>query len=390
MPRGPDPDGTRSSQILSRATIGLNNYHPGAAPCPPSSAPAQPRCPPWPGWRVGLILFPHGAQHVLGWFGGYGFQGTLGWMTGTLGFPAPLAALALVTETRRSGRARARPRRPRRGARGHRPHARGGQHPSVERLLHELVRRPPRRQRGVRVPPPRDRAGRGRRTGGQRCLVAGSCDPCRKLETVCRLRRGADAGLGALRGHNRPRCCGGATTRASRSVLHPVRQLPASHRLSALWHGEPGTCPTVGPARKSRADRDAHGGQPNAHHCRHYRRRRPGRCDDRLGPQAAPRLSTARVPPWSIRLPGPWRQAVIVRDSLRAEAQLTPAQVRRPLEQYLGRYSADRVLVRRISRAVLRESRRQQVPPSLIAAVLVTENTDPHAPRPKARSEPRV
>src|SRR3954467_6799195 len=47
---------------------------------------------------VGLILFPHGAQHVLGWFGGYGFQGTLGWMTGTLGFPAPLAVLALITE----------------------------------------------------------------------------------------------------------------------------------------------------------------------------------------------------------------------------------------------------------------------------------------------------
>ena len=47
---------------------------------------------------VGLILFPHGAQHVLGWFGGYGFRGTLGWMTGTLGFPAFLAVLALVTE----------------------------------------------------------------------------------------------------------------------------------------------------------------------------------------------------------------------------------------------------------------------------------------------------
>jgi putative oxidoreductase len=47
---------------------------------------------------LGLVLFPHGAQHVLGWFGGYGFEGTLGWMTGTLGFPAPLAALALVVE----------------------------------------------------------------------------------------------------------------------------------------------------------------------------------------------------------------------------------------------------------------------------------------------------
>jgi len=47
---------------------------------------------------LGVILFPHGAQHLLGWFGGYGFGGTLGWMTGTLGFPAPLAATAIVAE----------------------------------------------------------------------------------------------------------------------------------------------------------------------------------------------------------------------------------------------------------------------------------------------------
>ena len=62
-------------------------------------------------------------------------------------------------------------------------------------------------------------------------------------------------------------------------------------------------------------------------------------------------------------------------DSLRAEASLPPSEIRRPLERFLGRYNTDRALVRRISRAVLRESRRQQVPPSLIAAVLVTENT---------------
>jgi putative oxidoreductase len=47
---------------------------------------------------LGLVLFPHGAQHALGWFGGYGFAGTLGWMTGSLGFPAPLAALAIAVE----------------------------------------------------------------------------------------------------------------------------------------------------------------------------------------------------------------------------------------------------------------------------------------------------
>jgi putative oxidoreductase len=47
---------------------------------------------------LGLVLFPHGAQHDLGWFGGYGFAGTFRWMTGTLGFPAPLALLGLLVE----------------------------------------------------------------------------------------------------------------------------------------------------------------------------------------------------------------------------------------------------------------------------------------------------
>ena len=47
---------------------------------------------------LGALLIPHGFQHALGLFGGYGFSGTLGWMTNTLGFPAPLAALAIVTE----------------------------------------------------------------------------------------------------------------------------------------------------------------------------------------------------------------------------------------------------------------------------------------------------
>ena len=58
----------------------------------PASAPLVVRL------ALALLLFPHGAQHALGWFGGYGFAGTLGWMTDTLGFPAPLAALAIVTE----------------------------------------------------------------------------------------------------------------------------------------------------------------------------------------------------------------------------------------------------------------------------------------------------
>ena len=47
---------------------------------------------------LGTIMIPHGFQHALGLFGGYGFSGTLAWMTQTLGFPAPLAALAIATE----------------------------------------------------------------------------------------------------------------------------------------------------------------------------------------------------------------------------------------------------------------------------------------------------
>jgi soluble lytic murein transglycosylase-like protein len=62
-------------------------------------------------------------------------------------------------------------------------------------------------------------------------------------------------------------------------------------------------------------------------------------------------------------------------DSLRAESALQPTLVRPQLEVYFARFNGDRMLVRRISRAVVREARRQQVPPSLIAAVLVTENT---------------
>jgi putative oxidoreductase len=46
----------------------------------------------------GLVLLPHGAQHVLGAFGGYGFQGTVGWMTEILGIPRPLAEAGVLLE----------------------------------------------------------------------------------------------------------------------------------------------------------------------------------------------------------------------------------------------------------------------------------------------------
>lgn len=47
---------------------------------------------------LAAVLFPHGAQHLLGWFGGYGFAGTYEWMTATVGLPSFIAATAIVGE----------------------------------------------------------------------------------------------------------------------------------------------------------------------------------------------------------------------------------------------------------------------------------------------------
>jgi putative oxidoreductase len=47
---------------------------------------------------LGIVFFAHGAQKMLGWFGGYGFSGTMGFFTKTLGIPAPLAFLAICAE----------------------------------------------------------------------------------------------------------------------------------------------------------------------------------------------------------------------------------------------------------------------------------------------------
>jgi putative oxidoreductase len=47
---------------------------------------------------VGIVMFPHGAQKLLGWFGGYGFHGTMGFFTSSLGIPEIFAFLAIVAE----------------------------------------------------------------------------------------------------------------------------------------------------------------------------------------------------------------------------------------------------------------------------------------------------
>jgi putative oxidoreductase len=48
---------------------------------------------------LALVMLPHGAQKTLGWFGGHGFEGTMGFFTGTLGLPAALALLVILGES---------------------------------------------------------------------------------------------------------------------------------------------------------------------------------------------------------------------------------------------------------------------------------------------------
>jgi len=47
---------------------------------------------------LGVIFFAHGAQKMLGWFGGFGFAGTMNLFTSMLHIPAPLAFLAIAAE----------------------------------------------------------------------------------------------------------------------------------------------------------------------------------------------------------------------------------------------------------------------------------------------------
>jgi putative oxidoreductase len=47
---------------------------------------------------LGIVIFPHGAQKLLGWFGGYGYQGTMGFLTGSAHLPWILALLVILIE----------------------------------------------------------------------------------------------------------------------------------------------------------------------------------------------------------------------------------------------------------------------------------------------------
>jgi putative oxidoreductase len=46
---------------------------------------------------LGIVFFVHGSQKALGWFGGYGYTGTMGFFT-QMGIPVALGRLAIAAE----------------------------------------------------------------------------------------------------------------------------------------------------------------------------------------------------------------------------------------------------------------------------------------------------
>lgn len=48
---------------------------------------------------LALVIFPHGAQKLFGWFGGFGFEGTMNYFTTTVGLPWVIGFLVILFES---------------------------------------------------------------------------------------------------------------------------------------------------------------------------------------------------------------------------------------------------------------------------------------------------
>ena len=48
---------------------------------------------------LAIVVFPHGAQKLLGWFGGYGFSSSIGFLTQSVGLPWFVAFLVIILES---------------------------------------------------------------------------------------------------------------------------------------------------------------------------------------------------------------------------------------------------------------------------------------------------
>ena len=49
-------------------------------------------------WTLGLVLFPHGAQKLLGLFGGYGYSATMESLTTQMGLPSIVGFSVIMIE----------------------------------------------------------------------------------------------------------------------------------------------------------------------------------------------------------------------------------------------------------------------------------------------------
>ena len=47
---------------------------------------------------LAIVLFPHGAQKLLGWFGGFGFTGSMQYFTETVGLPWVVGFVVILIE----------------------------------------------------------------------------------------------------------------------------------------------------------------------------------------------------------------------------------------------------------------------------------------------------
>ena len=48
---------------------------------------------------LAVVVFAHGAQKLFGWFGGYGFEGSIGYFTESVGLPYGFALLIILAES---------------------------------------------------------------------------------------------------------------------------------------------------------------------------------------------------------------------------------------------------------------------------------------------------
>jgi len=82
----------RSAPIAGVTANGWRRFVLGTLVTGPDGAAAVARI------ALGIVILPHGAQHLLGAFGGFGYEGTRAWMVSVLGVPGAVASFAIALE----------------------------------------------------------------------------------------------------------------------------------------------------------------------------------------------------------------------------------------------------------------------------------------------------